>query len=311
MSVNRMMSHRPRVPRHKLTKHGRTSMEYVYTCRHNVLDKISCKSILVFTSCRPEVSGHDDAAAQTRDRQAGCSTARRHAQPSAAGCATSVVPGQRLFRSGRHGSGQVRDASAGPCRQPASFSSCARVWALPPLLLSGQFQLRQSRAGGIGAIEARSKGRPQTHAGSNGIYRGEPKSAAIAELRATGRACKERIRRSGSPAKHRTATAAGKKTPLKSVSTSYAASPNHGAYVAQYEELRCQALIRHRGPGLVVLIRHGVFAWMNACSACSASLPAEPDSLIEAEPVIPEGLHTEVVLILAGMLLHGYLEARA
>jgi hypothetical protein len=30
----------------------------------------------------------------------------------------------------------------------------------------GQFQLRQSRAGGIGAIEARPEGRPQTHAGS-------------------------------------------------------------------------------------------------------------------------------------------------
>jgi hypothetical protein len=70
-------------------------------------------------------------------------------------------------------------------------------------------------------------------------------------------------------------------------------------------------LIRHRGPGLAVLIRHGVFAWMNTCAACSASLPAKPDTLTEAEPVIPQGLHTEIVLILAGMLLHGYLEARA
>jgi hypothetical protein len=50
---------------------------------------------------------------------------------------------------------------------------------------------------------------------------------------------------------------------------------------------------------------------MNACSACSASLPAKPYTQPEAEPVIPQGLHTEIVLILAGILLHGFLEARA
>ena len=63
--------------------------------------------------------------------------------------------------------------------------------------------------------------------------------------------------------------------------------------------------------GLVVLVRHGVFAWMNACSACSVSLRAKLYTQTEAEPVIPQGLHTDIVLILAGMLLHGYLEARA
>jgi len=82
-------------------------------------------------------------------------------------------------------------------------------------------------------------------------------------------------------------------------------------YVSGYEELRRQALIRHRGPGLAVLVRHGVLAWMNAFSACSASLPAKPSTQTEAEPVIPPGLHTEIVLILAGILLHGFLETRA
>ena len=82
-------------------------------------------------------------------------------------------------------------------------------------------------------------------------------------------------------------------------------------YVSGYEELRRQALIRHRGPGLAVLVRHGVHAWMNAFSACSASLPAKPYTHTEAEPVIPPGLHTEIVLILAGILLHGFLETRA
>src|SRR5678810_1257293 len=46
----------------------------------------------------------------------------------------------------------------GPCRQPADFSSCARFWVLPSLLLSGQCQFRRSGAGGFVALEARSKG---------------------------------------------------------------------------------------------------------------------------------------------------------
>ena len=90
----------------------------------------------------------------------------------------------------------------------------------------------------------------------------------------------------------------------------YAAAPSQGAYVAGYEELRQQALIKGRGPGLVVLVRHGVFAWMNACSVGRASLPAKSYSQTVAEPVIPPRLHPDIVQILAGMLLHGYLEAR-
>ena len=90
-----------------------------------------------------------------------------------------------------------------------------------------------------------------------------------------------------------------------------AVSSSHGAYVAGYEELRRQALISHRGPGLAVLMRRGVAAWMNVCSARSASLPAKPYTQPEAEPVIPQDLHTDIVLILAGILLHGFLEARA
>jgi hypothetical protein len=54
-------------------------------------------------------------------------------------------------------------------------------------------------------------------------------------------------------------------------------------------------------------MRSGLGEWMNACSA-SAPLPTK---VTEAEPVVPQGLHTEIVLILAGMLLHGHQEAHA
>lgn len=39
-------------------------------------------------------------------------------------------------------------------------------------------------------------------------------------------------------------------------------------------------------------------------------LPVKVCTRTEAEPMIPQRLQTEIVLILAGMLLHGYQEAR-
>ena len=48
---------------------------------------------------------------------------------------------------------------------------------------------------------------------------------------------------------------------------------------------------------------------MHACSGWSSQLPAEACDPAETEPVIPQGVQTEIVLILAGMLLHGFQEA--
>jgi len=80
--------------------------------------------------------------------------------------------------------------------------------------------------------------------------------------------------------------------------------------VAGYEELRRQVLIRQSGPGVAVLMRRGLWAWMNACSTDTPP-PIKGCTQSEAEAVIPQGLHPEIVLILAGMLLHCYTEARA
>ena len=80
------------------------------------------------------------------------------------------------------------------------------------------------------------------------------------------------------------------------------------ALIAGYEEMRRQALIGH-GTGLAVFIRRGMREWMHACSGWTSPLPAEAFAHTEAESVIPQGLQTEIILILAGMLLHGFQEA--
>jgi hypothetical protein len=53
-----------------------------------------------------------------------------------------------------------------------------------------------------------------------------------------------------------------------------------------------------------------MWEWMHVCSVCNSTLPIKVCARPEAEPMIPQGLQTEIVLILAGMLLHGYQEAR-
>ena len=85
--------------------------------------------------------------------------------------------------------------------------------------------------------------------------------------------------------------------------------PKDEALIAGYEELRRQALIGQASAGLAVFIRRGMREWMHSCSGWTWLLPAEACAQTEAEPVIPQGLQTEIILILAGMLLHGFQEA--
>lgn len=271
------------------------------------LDKRPGVIIIIFTAYR----GRANAAKQARDRQASSFKATWHAQSPPSGCAPSLVRRQRFLRPGRHCTGQVRDAPAGPCRQPADFPGSPRFWVFTALFLSGELTLRASWVVGIGSFKARSQKRSQAHAGSDGVLDCNAKIGAVAELRSTSRPRKEGIRRPGSSPEHRAAASAGKKTPLRSAAAPDCSPLSNQAFVAGYEELRRQVLIREGGPGLAVLMRGGVRAWMSACSVCSAPLPTKVFTQTEAGPVIPQGLHTEIVLILAGMLLHRCQEARA
>jgi hypothetical protein len=80
--------------------------------------------------------------------------------------------------------------------------------------------------------------------------------------------------------------------------------PEHAeTLLAGYEELRRHALGGLCGAGLAVLIHRGMRAWMNAFSGWCVSRPAQVFTRRE-QPLIPQGLQTEIVLILSGMLLH-------
>jgi hypothetical protein len=91
---------------------------------------------------------------------------------------------------------------------------------------------------------------------------------------------------------------------------SMAALTNRDALVAAYEDLRRRFLNQQQGPGLALFMRRGMREWIKACSLYVASPPTSVLTTPNDEAVLPHGVRTEVVLILAGMLLHGCQEAR-
>jgi len=104
---------------------------------------------------------------------------------------------------------------------------------------------------------------------------------------------------------NRAAASAGKKTPISLLPAHTAALLEKDGWLAAYEELRRQILNGQRGPGLTLFMRRGMREWMTACSPCLAPPPAKEFTTAPDEAVLPQGARTEVVLILAGMLLHG------
>jgi len=124
------------------------------------------------------------------------------------------------------------------------------------------------------------------------------------EFRSAGRAGAAQLPRKSAPPQYRAAASAGKKTPI-SLLPDPAAPLEKDGLIAAYEELRRQVMNGQRGPGLALFMRRGMREWMNACSLCLAPSPTKEFTAAPDEAVLPQGTRTEVVLILAGMLLHG------
>jgi hypothetical protein len=72
----------------------------------------------------------------------------------------------------------------------------------------------------------------------------------------------------------------------------------------------CRFLSRQQGPGLTLFMRRGMKEWINTYSLYVGSPPAPGVSTPNDHAALPHGVLPEVVLILAGMLLHDCHEAR-
>jgi hypothetical protein len=84
-------------------------------------------------------------------------------------------------------------------------------------------------------------------------------------------------------------------------------------HATRYEMLRAYALERHAPPsrdGLVILLRHGLVAWMDAWSRLPAPLPQPAQAEPSKTHTIPDDKSVEVVHILATMTLSHFQEVR-
>ena len=275
------------------------------TFRQKGLDKSCVFAVIIFTAATQPDRENENAAGDKQLRQADSVTATRNTQPPPARCASSSVPGQRLLRSQRLAAGEIRDVTAGSCGQAGGFTNGQGVWFLPPVVLPSGIYLRAKRFVRIASPEAGPEKRSQAHCGSDGVCGRAANRGAISEFRSAGRTGAAQFPGEGAPPQHRAAASAGKKTPIGLLSTDTAAPLEKDGLIAAYEELRRQLLNGQRGPGLTLFMRRGMREWMNAWSPCVAPSPTKECTAAPDEAILPQGARTEVVLILAGMLLHG------
>jgi hypothetical protein len=80
--------------------------------------------------------------------------------------------------------------------------------------------------------------------------------------------------------------------------------PRNDGVIARYEELRRQALGRSspQAHGLVLFLRRGMRAWMQAWSRCMPP-PLAPVQPLAVQELCPVQLHRDVAMLLASMVL--------
>jgi len=82
--------------------------------------------------------------------------------------------------------------------------------------------------------------------------------------------------------------------------------------VGAYEDLRCLALEGcHRGPGLAIMMTRGFRCWMECCIRLLSAPSLRTGVHERTEPPITADVRDEVIVLIAGMLLHRALRGMA
>ena len=88
------------------------------------------------------------------------------------------------------------------------------------------------------------------------------------------------------------------------------AGRNADALWSSYEDLRAQVLAGGRGPGFALFLNHGMREWLEVCSSCTVVVAVTEPVAATANPqLLPPGMRSEIVAILAGMFLEKQWEA--
>jgi hypothetical protein len=225
-----------------------------------------------------------------------------HAESSCESSAARELSRQRVFRSGRCGAGQVRDAAAGRYRQATGPSGGKDIWLFAPVVLSGTGSLSGSWACRALATETWAALGAQAHARTDAVCGATPARRTRDLQSSVSPTNRTTLRCLGSPAQYRSSAAASKKTPLSPQAAAICLVDRR--LVAAYEEIRSQAVQgRQRGPGLALMMARGLRCWMEACSQLFANQGSCTEVMDRAALALPSSFNGELVVLLASMLL--------
>ena len=255
---------------------------------------------------------------------------RRGCQPSAPGsCHRSSLSRQRVLRSERRRTGQIRNAAQRPGGWPCGGGGGPSLWLVPPGLLCHSSIVPARRPPGTIAAQARTQASAQAQRRSDGRPdRGCRSGWTDAQGRRTGSPPGAALWRQGASAQYLAPSASlsaarGKKTPL----TVESAKPDAAQHIVQYELLRSQVIApagnvtrcdtatsQRGGVGLALLLNEGMPGWLKAVETVLLATPApraaapgpalHQDSLqSSATPVWLSSVRHEVTALLASLVL--------
>ncbi len=261
------------------------------------LDKRDMYDVIIFTG-----RAHAPTSTARFANQTPVASPPRHPQPPSGSRHPCAVSSRRLLRSRRSRPSQVRDAASGSRRPTLRQRVRRSLRTVPAILLPSPSSFSRGRIFRFASAQARATRRPQVDRRGHGVRRPTANSGCFAHRSAVGRFGPKAIPSAGASPQHSTPTTASKKNLLSPPATR---GGNFETLQAGYETLRAQALNGARAPGLNLILHHGLGEWMQVCS-CSpvVTTTAELPVTAAANPqLLPPGMRTEVVIILAGMFL--------
>lgn len=287
------------VPSDKDCKRGIQSFLFIvcntpWVWEEKRLDDSRSENIIIFTHRRGPLFSKTATASPGRG-----------AEPKSRYRHERVISAERVLRSRRFSSGQVRDAAASGTGGTAGERSCPRLWLFQAFVLSGTSRFRRGGLGGVAAAQTRTTRRTQVDRRSDGFRHPDPRTGCLLVLGTDRQAHSATVSNFHSSAQYRSPVEPSKKTRLsvkKSTERGW-----HGELSTAYEQLRSQVLGVNgkppRGPGLAVFLERGMKAWMDAYRQWSALSATSKTARSPRSTTLCTPVENEMIVLLTGMLM--------
>jgi len=208
-----------------------------------------------------------------------------------------------VLRLTRPDSGKVRDASSRSYGRGVRFGGRNCIWFVSSHFLSCHELFRTERACRITAKASRPKTSAQAVRRGNDIYRPHLVERSIASFSSTGRVGKRAFWNIGSSSQYRKSLGRQrKKTPEITIEGYSFLSSSE--IVEHYEELRSMAEQKKLHKlGLALFVHRGMATWMKTWINCTVVREKMDIGSSKTDQKIPANLRSNIVIVLASMVL--------